>query len=236
MLQAMIFCRTNLDCTNLERFFQSQSKDELLPDKYTCAVLGGMMTMEDRRRNLQRFKDGEIKFLICTDVAARGIDVDSLPYVINVTLPDQPDDYVHRVGRAGRADRMGLAISIVAMDNKEKVWYHTCNRKDRGASCVNRKLVESNGCTVWYDESLLLAKVEKKINKRISVMDGDTLELPAEIKAMNVRYGESAAESVLLGDSTVYMTEKMIGKVRTLAELEIEAQNMFLFMCQPIVK
>lgn len=50
---------------------------------------------------LQAFKQGEVRFLICTDVAARGIDISGLPYVINLTLPDRAEDYIHRVGRVG---------------------------------------------------------------------------------------------------------------------------------------
>ena len=52
--------------------------------------------------------------MICTDVAARGLDIKGLPYIINVTLPDEKSNYVHRIGRVGRAERMGLAISLVA--------------------------------------------------------------------------------------------------------------------------
>jgi len=61
-----------------------------------------------------------VRFLICTDVAARGIDITGIPYVVNVTLPDDKQNYVHRIGRVGRAERMGLAVSLVAR-NKEKV-------------------------------------------------------------------------------------------------------------------
>lgn len=66
------------------------------------------------------FQDGEVRFLICTDVAARGIDIHGVPYVVNVTLPDDKQNYVHRIGRVGRAERMGLAVSLVATI-KEKV-------------------------------------------------------------------------------------------------------------------
>lgn len=55
-----------------------------------------------------------MRFLICTDVAARGIDVQGIPFVINFTLPDDKANYIHRIGRVGRADRMGLAISLVS--------------------------------------------------------------------------------------------------------------------------
>ena len=70
------------------------------------------------------FQDGEVRFLICTDVAARGIDITGIPFVVNVTLPDDKQNYVHRIGRVGRADRMGLAISLVAKV-KEKVHIYT---------------------------------------------------------------------------------------------------------------
>jgi superfamily II DNA/RNA helicase len=76
--------------------------------------------MEERRRNLQFFKDGDVRFLICTDVAARGLDIKNLPFVINLTLPDVAENYIHRIGRVGRADSIGLAVSFVAVE-KEKV-------------------------------------------------------------------------------------------------------------------
>ena len=102
---------------------------------YSCVVLGGARSMEERRRNLQAFKDGDVRFLICTDVAARGIDIQGLPFVINMTLPDQSEDYIHRVGRVGRADHMGLAISIVSGE-----------RRDRGSLPA----VVSSGCRACY--------------------------------------------------------------------------------------
>lgn len=111
-------------------------------NKYSCVVLAGMRGMEERRRNLQAFHEGDVRFLICTDVAARGLDVRGLPYVINVTLPDRSENYIHRIGRVGRLDRLGLAISLVAT-RKERVWFHTCNRKDKGRGCRHVKLVRA---------------------------------------------------------------------------------------------
>ena len=69
-------------------------------------------------------QEGEVRFLICTDVAARGIDITGIPYVVNVTLPDDKQNYVHRIGRIGRAERMGLAISLVSKV-KEKASFTT---------------------------------------------------------------------------------------------------------------
>ena len=82
--------------------------------KYSCTVLHGDRKPHERKANLEMFKQMEVRFLICTDVAARGIDIKGLPFMLNVTLPDEKSNYVHRIGRVGRAERMGLAISLVA--------------------------------------------------------------------------------------------------------------------------
>ena len=93
--------RTNFDCDNLERFLNALGGGGKRgggggPNAYSCAVLAGARPMDERRRALRAFKDGEARFLIATDVGARGLDVSGLPYVINMTLPDRPEDYVHR--------------------------------------------------------------------------------------------------------------------------------------------
>ncbi|VDP64700.1 unnamed protein product [Schistosoma curassoni] len=72
---------------------------------FTCVCLHSDRAPPERKANLQKFKNGDVHFLICTDVAARGIDITGLPYVINVTLPDEKQNYVHRIGRVGRAER-----------------------------------------------------------------------------------------------------------------------------------
>lgn len=128
---------------------------------YSCAVLAGMRSMEERRRNLDAFREGDVRFLIATDVAARGLDIKELPFVVNMCLPDEPENYIHRIGRVGRAERMGLAISLVATV-KEKVWYHS-NCKDRGRNCSNAKLLDRGGCATWYDEPALLRAVQKRL-------------------------------------------------------------------------
>lgn len=95
MEQVLIFCRTNLDCDLMEKFLRkSGSAGGMgIAEKYSCGVLAGMRSMDERRKNLQDFKDGEVRCLICTDVAARGIDIQQLPFVINCTLPDKPEIY-----------------------------------------------------------------------------------------------------------------------------------------------
>lgn len=104
MPQCLIFCRTNLDCLNLAAFFSAVSRTastsgasavpaqgkggSMVVERYSSRVLGSTLSQEERRQSLQLFKSQEVRLLICTDVAARGIDIDGLPFVINVTLPD----------------------------------------------------------------------------------------------------------------------------------------------------
>lgn len=180
MTQAMIFVRTQLDgdnvesfllqCSNVDaqsvnvhRFRRRQTSGPQM--KYSCALLHGGRRQQERNEALAAFKAGEVRFLICTDVAARGIDVVSLPYLINVTLPDKAENYIHRVGRVGRAERLGLAISLVAVQ-KELVWFHTCG-KPRTGVCKRRSLVSTGGCLIWYNESKLFTEIEDRLKTRI---------------------------------------------------------------------
>jgi ATP-dependent RNA helicase DDX1 len=115
MDQGLIFCRTQVDCDQLEDFLvgsggghkknvHNVKSDSGPSSRYSCVVLHGGRRQQERTANLGAFKEGYIRFLICTDVAARGIDIPRLPVVINYTLPDKPETYIHRVGRVGRAD------------------------------------------------------------------------------------------------------------------------------------
>ncbi len=145
MDQILIFVRTNLDAGLLETFLISKAKQssKMLANSYSCKVLAGKRSMEERNKNLKAFKDGDVRILIATDVAARGIDVPDLPCVINYTLPDNPTTYIHRVGRVGRNGRKGVAISIIAADGiKEKVWY--CQTGNT-PPCTDRRLFENGG-------------------------------------------------------------------------------------------
>ena len=112
------------------------------------------------------FQEKKANFLICTDVAARGIDVKGVPYMINVSLPDDKANYVHRIGRVGRAERMGLAISLVS-NVQEKVWYHGEWCKSRGRNCYNTRLTSNGGCCVWNNEPQFLADIEEHLGVTI---------------------------------------------------------------------
>jgi ATP-dependent RNA helicase RhlE len=82
------------------------------------ATLHSNRTQGQRLAALKRFKSGEVRVLIATDIAARGIDVDGISHVINFDFPPQPEDYVHRIGRTGRAQAIGDAISFITRDDE----------------------------------------------------------------------------------------------------------------------
>ncbi len=88
-------------------------------DRYriNCAVLSGEVPQKKRVRTLEQFKDGKIRVLVATDVAGRGIHIEGMEYVINFTLPHDPEDYVHRIGRTGRAGAAGTSISFADEDD-----------------------------------------------------------------------------------------------------------------------
>ena len=81
-------------------------------------ALHGNKSQSARTQALEGFKTGQIRALVATDIAARGIDIDDLPHVVNYEIPNIPEDYVHRIGRTGRAGREGQAVSLVCMDEE----------------------------------------------------------------------------------------------------------------------
>ncbi|CAG9772685.1 unnamed protein product [Ceutorhynchus assimilis] len=218
MDRAIIFCRTKLDCDNLEKFMNFCDRN-----RYSCVCLHGDRKPQERKANLELFKKNKANFLICTDVAARGLDITGLPFMINVTLPDEKSNYVHRIGRVGRAERMGLAISFVSCV-PEKVWYHGEWCKSRGRNCSNSNLTDAGGCCVWYDEQQYLADIEEHLNVTIQQVDPD-MKVPQDEFDGKVIYGQKKKQ---LGSGYESHTAQMAPIVRNLAILEKEAQIMFL--------
>jgi len=102
----LIFCNTKLKVDEVSK--------ELTKLKYSCKKLHGGMEQKDRTRVMKDFKQGYFRYLIATDVAARGIDIDDISLVINYDIPGDKESYVHRIGRTGRASKSGKAITFVA--------------------------------------------------------------------------------------------------------------------------
>lgn len=90
---------------------------ERLKAKHHIVILSGDIVQAKRDKYLAEFREGDARILVATDVAGRGIHVDDVSHVINYTLPDNPDDYVHRIGRTGRAGNLGTSISFVSEDD-----------------------------------------------------------------------------------------------------------------------
>ena len=93
--------------------------EALLKDKITSAAIHGNKSQGARTKALDDFKNGKVRVLVATDIAARGIDIEQLPHVVNFELPNVAEDYVHRIGRTGRAGNNGIAISLVCVDEHE---------------------------------------------------------------------------------------------------------------------
>ena len=104
-LNCVIFCNRKRDIDLL--------KSSLMRHKFSVGAIHGDMEQESRNKTLQSFKAGEINVLIASDVLARGVDIEALGMVINFNVPMQVEDYVHRIGRTGRADSKGLAFTLV---------------------------------------------------------------------------------------------------------------------------
>ncbi len=111
--QAFVFVNSKLGCARLAR---SLDRDGL-----KTAALHGDKTQDERLKALDAFKRGEVDLLVCTDVAARGLDIKDVPAVFNFDVPFNAEDYVHRIGRTGRAGASGLALSFVAPSDQRLV-------------------------------------------------------------------------------------------------------------------
>lgn len=109
--QVLVFTRTKHGANRLS--------GQLEKDGISAAAIHGNKSQNARTKALADFKKGEVRVLVATDIAARGIDIDQLPHVVNYELPNVSEDYVHRIGRTGRAGHTGEAISLVCVDEDD---------------------------------------------------------------------------------------------------------------------
>jgi ATP-dependent RNA helicase RhlE len=108
--QVLVFTRTKFGANNVAEFLTKNGVNSM--------ALHGNKSQSARTQALAGFKSGDIRALVATDIAARGIDIDELPHVVNYEIPNVPEDYVHRIGRTGRAGASGEAVSLVCMDEE----------------------------------------------------------------------------------------------------------------------
>ncbi len=111
MRQVLVFTRTKLAASRLASWLDRRGVE--------AVAIHSDRSQPERTRALDGFKAGDIRVLVATDVAARGLDIEDLPHVVNYELPWQPQDYIHRIGRTGRAGATGEAISLVSIDEAD---------------------------------------------------------------------------------------------------------------------
>lgn len=147
--QVLVFSRTKHGANRLTRFLEE--------DGIKAAAIHGNKSQGARTRALAEFKDGTVQVLVATDIAARGIDIDQLPNVVNFDLPNIPEDYVHRIGRTGRAGSTGLAVSLVSADEFE----YLADIEHLTKKLLTRKLVDGFEPVHTLPESSLDHKPKK---------------------------------------------------------------------------
>ncbi|MAW07797.1 MAG: RNA helicase [Halobacteriovoraceae bacterium] len=147
----IVFCRTKLETANLANDLGSQG--------YAVEMLHGDMGQAQRDHALARFKKKKTKLMICTDVAARGIDVSDLTHVFNIDLPQDRDSYIHRIGRTGRAGKTGKAITLI---DKRAVGRLRWIAKQTNSEVMKKELPTGAA----YKE----AKIKSKLNSLENVM------------------------------------------------------------------
>ena len=108
--QVLVFTRTKFGANNVAEFLEKNG--------ITAMALHGNKSQSARTQALAGFKSGEMRALVATDIAARGIDIDDLPHVVNYDIPNVTEDYVHRIGRTGRAGADGMAVNLVSLDEE----------------------------------------------------------------------------------------------------------------------
>lgn len=189
---AIIFANTKADTFMVHSFLKRHG--------YKAEVLNGDLDQKEREKTLGMVRQGQVNLLVATDVAARGIDIEDLSHVINYTLPDSPDVYVHRTGRTGRAGKKGTAISLVS--NAEKATFIQV-KKYSGLEISERTLPTT--------EQINAAKHGRAIGRLSHELDA----LPNTL-AYGAKLG-MASELLKAQDSTE--AARVIAKLMALAEL-----------------
>jgi len=147
----LVFCRTRVDTSDIAQKLEARG--------YDAEAIHGDITQAQRERIMQRFRDKRANILVATDVAARGIDVNNLTHVINYALPPDPESYVHRIGRTGRAGKQGTAITFVTPRE-----YRTLHfiRKAAGADIRKGKLPKVDD-VITAKQARIKAEIENNL-------------------------------------------------------------------------
>ena len=169
----IVFCKTKVQCEEIGRNLSERG--------YNAEALHGDLSQKQREIILQNLRDHKIKILVATDVAARGIDVQELTHVINFTIPQDPEVYIHRIGRTGRAGKKGTAITFVTPSEARKFGF---------IKRISRMSIEKG--TLPSSNDIILKKKERILDK-----------VKASFKEQAIEYEEIAANLLEEEDSFV---------------------------------
>ena len=162
--QVIVFTKTKLTASRLSR--------SLVREGIAADAIHGDKNQQERIKALDAFKAGTVTALIATDVAARGLDISELPMVINYEIPSAPEDYVHRIGRTGRAGASGVAISFVS-DDEEKYLVEI-------EKLIKRQITKE---TVALDKPKSASRTRSHASNQVKEQEAPTRRLPAKKKS-----------------------------------------------------
>ncbi len=190
---ALIFVRTRIATGELANALTGRG--------FTSEALNGDLNQDARERTLNRFRNAQVKVLVATDVAARGLDIDDISHVFNYDLPDDPELYVHRIGRTGRAGKTGIAISLVAPPEKrllrqvEAFTHQSIKRAELPAEddiLVHREERLMNLVKVWLQRGR--CKRERELVESLVAAGHDPIEIAAV--TLKMARGEEKQRSI----------------------------------------
>ncbi len=184
---ALIFVRTRIGTGDLA--------GELSARGFPSEALNGDLSQDARERTVSRFRTGQIKVLVATDVAARGLDIDDISHVFNYDLPDDVEIYVHRIGRTARAGKTGIAISLIPVFEKRRVKDIERFTRSKLVQCqiptteeilAHRESILVNQLNVWLTRGR--CKQERAIVEKLVAEGTDPLQIAAV--ALKIARGE----------------------------------------------
>ncbi|MBE8163337.1 MAG: DEAD/DEAH box helicase [Bdellovibrionaceae bacterium] len=182
-MYAMVFCKTKSDTKSLG--------ENLISQGLKVETLHGDMAQSQRDLSMQRFKSKKVQMMICTDVAARGIDIQNLTHVINLGLPQNAESYVHRVGRTGRAGKKGIAITL--LDPRD---YYKVGGLER---FINQKLTHSKLPTTADLKAALINKETKSLQSIIDAVQErkHAFKIDSNFQTFKQGFEELSSEEIL---------------------------------------
>ena len=188
----VVFCRTKLQCDEIGQKLHDRG--------YDAAALHGDLSQREREQILKRMKDHQLSILVATDVAARGLDIQDLTHVINYSIPQDPEIYIHRVGRTGRAGKNGTAITFITPSESRKFSYI------RKASRSEIRKEEIPGA-----EEVIERKKERIKDSILEAISSEPREVYMEL-ATSVLAGRDATEAFAALLSSIYKDELDAGR------------------------